>query len=119
VVVATSAGASRTVIDALEPVVDRFFVMAYDFNRGMVRPSPIAPLGGVVGDPTGLSGKLWLGPTNAIDLGVGFYGYSWPVRQSRSGMLVRRDPDRYGGVHGVTYASARQFLAKHPRIKVH
>lgn len=32
-------------------------------------------LGGVVGDPTGLSGKLWLGPTNAIDLGVGFYGY--------------------------------------------
>jgi hypothetical protein len=32
-------------------------------------------LGAVVGDPTGLSGKLWVGPTNAIDLGVGFYGY--------------------------------------------
>jgi hypothetical protein len=32
-------------------------------------------LGAVVGDPTGLSGKMWVGPTNAIDVGLGFYGY--------------------------------------------
>jgi hypothetical protein len=32
-------------------------------------------LGAVVGDPTGLSGKVWVGQTNAIDLGLGFYGY--------------------------------------------
>jgi hypothetical protein len=32
-------------------------------------------VGAMVGDPTGLSGKVWLGSTNAIDLGVGFYGY--------------------------------------------
>ena len=32
-------------------------------------------VGAVLGDPTGLSGKFWIGPTNAIDVGVGFYGY--------------------------------------------
>ena len=28
-------------------------------------------LGFMVGDPTGLTAKLWLGPTNAIDFGLG------------------------------------------------
>jgi hypothetical protein len=32
-------------------------------------------LGFVVGDPTGLSAKLWVGPTNALDFGLGFWGY--------------------------------------------
>ena len=32
-------------------------------------------VGAVVGDPSGLSGKFWVGQTNAIDVGVGFYGY--------------------------------------------
>jgi len=32
-------------------------------------------LGFMVGDPTGLTGKLWVAPTNAIDFGVGFWGY--------------------------------------------
>ena len=31
----------------------------------------------VLGDPTGLSGKVWLGPTNAIDVGLGGYGYGY------------------------------------------
>ena len=57
-------------------------------------------LGAVVGDPTGLSGKLWVGPTNAIDLGVGFYGYGF-----RGGCFRDRDgraicDRRYG--HGST-----------------
>jgi spore germination protein YaaH len=121
VVVATSAGVSGTVIDALKPVVDRFFVMAYDFNtQASTRPGPIAPLsGGTWTVATQVDRYLRHVPASQIVLGVGFYGYSWPVRPSRSGMLVRRDPGRYGGVHGVTYASARQFLADHPRIKVH
>jgi hypothetical protein len=34
-------------------------------------------LGAMVGDPTGLSGKVWLGPTNAVDAGLGFYGYGF------------------------------------------
>ena len=32
-------------------------------------------LGFMIGDPTGLSGKLWVARTNAIDFGVGFWGY--------------------------------------------
>jgi hypothetical protein len=30
-------------------------------------------LGVVIGDPTGLSAKLWVGPTNALDFGLGFW----------------------------------------------
>jgi len=32
-------------------------------------------LGFVLGDPTGLSAKWWLGPTNSLDAGLGFWGY--------------------------------------------
>ena len=32
-------------------------------------------LGVMVGDPTGLSAKLWIAPTNALDFGLGFWGY--------------------------------------------
>lgn len=31
-------------------------------------------LGVVLGAPTGLSAKLWVAPTNALDFGLGFYG---------------------------------------------
>jgi hypothetical protein len=34
-------------------------------------------VGAMFGDPTGLSAKFWTGNTNAIDLGVGFYGYGF------------------------------------------
>ena len=43
-------------------------------------------VGAVVGDPTGLSGKIWVGPTNAIDIGLGFYGYGF-----RGGCFRDRD----------------------------
>jgi hypothetical protein len=121
VVVATAAGLPGQIIDALKPVVDRFFVMAYDFYRpASGRPGPIAPLNGGTWTVTAsIDRYLRHVPASRIVLGVGFYGYSWPVRPSRSGMLVRRDPGRFGGVHGVTYASARQFLAAHPRIRVY
>jgi hypothetical protein len=32
-------------------------------------------LGLVLGDPTGLSAKYWVTPTNALDFGLGFWGY--------------------------------------------
>lgn len=32
-------------------------------------------LGLELGDPTGLSAKLWVAPTNAIDFGLGFWGF--------------------------------------------
>jgi hypothetical protein len=32
-------------------------------------------LGVVIGDPTGLSAKWWIAQTNALDFGLGFWGY--------------------------------------------
>lgn len=37
-------------------------------------------LGVVIGDPTGLSAKLWIAPTNALDFGLGFWGYGFNDR---------------------------------------
>jgi hypothetical protein len=34
-------------------------------------------LGIVLGDPTGLSAKWWIASTNALDFGLGFYGYGF------------------------------------------
>jgi hypothetical protein len=34
-------------------------------------------LGFMIGDPTGLSAKLWVAPTNSIDFGLGFWGYGF------------------------------------------
>lgn len=42
-------------------------------------------LGVMLGDPTGLSGKAWLSRTNAIDAGLGAYGYGPPGGCFRNG----------------------------------
>jgi hypothetical protein len=34
-------------------------------------------LGFMVGDPTGITAKLWVAPTNSIDFGLGFWGYGF------------------------------------------
>jgi Protein of unknown function (DUF3996) len=34
-------------------------------------------LGVAVGDPTGVVGKVWVSPTNAVDFGLGFQHYGW------------------------------------------
>src|SRR5580765_2755709 len=34
-------------------------------------------LGVILGDPTGISGKAWVASTNAIDVGLGAYGYGY------------------------------------------
>jgi hypothetical protein len=42
-------------------------------------------LGFELGEPTGLVGKYWLTTTNALDFGVGFWGYSWGWRDCGGG----------------------------------
>ena len=37
-------------------------------------------LGFELGDPTGLTAKLWVAPTNSLDFGLGFYGYGFDDR---------------------------------------
>jgi hypothetical protein len=34
-------------------------------------------LGFELGDPTGFVGKYWVSKTNALDFGIGFWGYAW------------------------------------------
>ena len=52
-------------------------------------------LGVMVGDPTGLSAKLWIAPTNALDFGLGFWGYGVNNR------CVNNDCSRYGYSNGT------------------
>ncbi|HEX4404997.1 MAG TPA: hypothetical protein VH560_09225 [Polyangia bacterium] len=37
-------------------------------------------LGFELGDPTGITAKLWVAPTNSLDFGLGFYGYGFDDR---------------------------------------
>lgn len=52
-------------------------------------------LGVMVGDPTGLSAKLWIAPTNALDFGLGFWGYGVNNR------CVNNDCTHYGYNNGT------------------
>jgi hypothetical protein len=42
-------------------------------------------VGVMLGDPTGLSGKFWLSRTNAVDVGLGAYGFGPPGDCVRNG----------------------------------
>ena len=52
-------------------------------------------LGVMIGDPTGLSAKLWIAPTNALDFGLGFWGYGVNNR------CVNNDCCHYGYSNGT------------------
>jgi hypothetical protein len=42
-------------------------------------------LGIVIGDPTGLTAKWWIAQTNALDFGLGFWGYGFNNRCFNNG----------------------------------
>jgi hypothetical protein len=54
-------------------------------------------LGVMVGDPTGLTAKLWVAPSNAIDFGLGLWGYGVDNCAGRGAPC-----DRFG-YHGGTF----------------
>jgi spore germination protein YaaH len=117
-VVATSAGASYTLIDSVASVADQMLVMTYNYRwSGSTITGAIAPL-----DNTTRTVKLhiarYLRRTTAskLILGVPYYGYDWPVKTDGPNAQVRTPRATYGGVWSVTYASARNWLAAHPDI---
>jgi spore germination protein YaaH len=120
-VVATAALASTRLIEGLAPVVDRFFIMAYDFHwSGSRAPGAVAPLSGrSLNVDVTVRRYQRHAPAAKLILGVPLYGYSWPVARTRSGIRVRAQPSRWGGVHGVTYAAALRFLARYPGVRLH
>ena len=119
--VATPAIVSDQLLKGLEPVVDRFFVMTYDYHWvGSRRPGPVAPLSsGPHNVAKTIRNYLRLVPRQKLIVGVPFYGYSWPVVRAGSSWRVRPNPARWGGVRAVTYASALAWLSRHPSVKVH
>ena len=120
-VVATPALASIRLIERLAPAVDRFFIMAYDYRwSGSRIPGAVAPLSGRSLNVAATVRRYQRhAPAGKLILGVPVYGYSWPVRRTRTGTRVRAQPSHWGGVRGVTYAAALRFLAAHPKVRLH
>ncbi len=133
---ASAAGDSGGFYDvaALAPVVDAFFVMAYDMNDRS-QPSPTAPLlaGNGYTDLKALQEFTAVVPAQKIILGVPFYGYDWPTsdgsgtaqatggetpserrghrRLGSSGLLGPGHPDRVDVLSG-RYTVARDVLRR-------
>jgi hypothetical protein len=73
----------RTLITAFSTVVVAVLLVAGGARTAHatdVGYSRTFGLGIVLGDPTGLSAKFWVGPTNSIDAGLGFFGYGFNDR---------------------------------------
>ncbi len=119
--VATPAIVSDRLLKGLEPVVDRFFVMTYDYHwQGSRRPGAVAPLWtGPHNVAKTIRNYLRLVPRHKLILGVPFYGYSWPVVKVGGSWRVRPNTARWGGVRAVTYASALAWLSDHRSVTVH
>lgn len=120
-VVATPAIVSDRLLERLEPVVDRFFVMTYDYHwRGSRRPGAVAPLrSGPHNVEKTIRNYLRLVPRQKLILGVPYYGYSWPVVRAGESWRVRSNTARWGGVRAVTFASARAWLSENRSVTVH
>jgi GH18 family chitinase len=95
-------------IGALAPVVDAFFIMAYDmvFENLPGRAGAHAPLNGwTYNDTTLVSQYLTKAPAGKILLGVPYYGYKWSTVNDQPNANV------IGGATAVTYAGVLDDLA--------
>jgi spore germination protein YaaH len=117
-VVATSAGASYTLLDLIEPIVDQMMVMTYNYRwSGSTITGAIAPL-----DSASRTVKIHMTRylrrvvASKLIMGVPYYGYDWPVTSNVPHASVQPNPSAYGGVWSVTYASAMNYLAAHPDV---
>src|SRR5450432_717447 len=61
-------------------------------------------LGVVIGDPTGLSAKLWIAPTNSLDFGLGFWsGVNGDCFQNSQGNTVCGNFGDHNGTFNMDY----------------
>src|SRR4029077_18730392 len=66
-----------------------------------------------------ISRYLTRAPASKIIMGIGYYGYDWPVTRPVANATVQADRADHGGVWSVTYSSIRAWLASHPAIVRH
>ena len=120
-VVATSAGAGAELVTGLVPLVDQMFVMTYGYNTTTATVAgAMAPLDNAVRTvKIHIARYLTRAPAAKIILGIGYYGYDWPVTSNKPNATVQSKPSSFGGVRSVTYGSARDWLAAHPTIARH
>jgi glycosyl hydrolase family 18 (putative chitinase) len=120
-VVATSAGAGETLVAGLVPLVDQMFVMTYNYRwSGSTIAGAMAPLDNTVRTvKLHISRYLTRAPASKIIMGIGYYGYDWPVTRPVANATVQANRTAHGGVWSVTYSSIRAWLATHPAIVRH
>ncbi len=116
---ATSAGASERIIKGLVPLVDHQMIMTYNYrySRSSVTGA-IAPLDHATRNvKIHMARILQWAPPDRVLLGVPYYGYNWPVTSKVPHATVQTNKKKFGAARSVTYASARDFLAAHPKVK--
>jgi spore germination protein YaaH len=115
---ATSAGAGVALVTGLVPIVDKQFVMTYNYRwSGSTVAGAIAPLDHAKSNvKIHINRFLTRAPKESLILGVPYYGYDWPVTSTAPNATVRADKTKYGAVKSVTYAAARAYLAAHPDV---
>jgi spore germination protein len=117
-VVATSAGAGETLVKGLVPLVDQMFVMTYNYRwSGSTVAGAIAPLDNTTRTvKIHISRFLTRAPASKIIMGIGYYGYDWPVTSPVANAHVQSNVSAHGGVWSVSYSSVRTWLAAHPEV---
>ena len=120
-VVATSAGAGEALVTGLVPLVDQMFVMTYNYRwSGSTITGAMAPLDNTTRTvKIHISRYLTRAPASKIIMGIGYYGYDWPVTKPVPNAPVQRSVSAHGGVWSVTYSSVRTWLAQHPEVVRH
>jgi hypothetical protein len=117
-VVATSAGAGQQLVTGLVPLVDQMFVMTYNYRwSGSTVAGALAPLDNASRTvKIHISRYLSRAPASKIIMGIGYYGYDWPVTSTAAHAPVQPSISAHGGVWSVTYGSIRAWLALHPEV---
>lgn len=120
-VVATSAGAGEALVTGLVPLVDQMFVMTYNYRwSGSTVAGALAPLDNASRTvKISISRYLTRAPASKIIMGIGYYGYDWPVTSPIPNAPVQPNVSKHGGVWAVTYGSIRAWLALHPEVVRH
>jgi hypothetical protein len=102
-------------IGALAPVVDAFFVMAYDMASGNMsgQAGPNAPLNGwTYNDTTSVNQYLTKAPASKVILGVPYYGYKWSTsgNQPYATITGGGTAEPYANVGGDFFCAAQDQL---------